>query len=47
VREVLQRDRRGFILTDRDVPAQAWPLDRAPLPFKTSLPGVSAGGDVS
>ncbi|MDQ3808836.1 MAG: NAD(P)/FAD-dependent oxidoreductase [Chloroflexota bacterium] len=46
LREVLQRDERGFILTGRDVPREAWPLDRAPLPFETSLPGVFAVGDV-
>ena len=38
-------DDRGFILTDRDCPG-AWPLQRAPLPFETSLPGVFAVGDV-
>ena len=25
---------------------QSWPLDRAPLPLETSLPGVFAAGDV-
>jgi thioredoxin reductase (NADPH) len=40
----------GFIMTGRDVvldgslPA-AWPLDRAPLPLETSMPGVFAAGD--
>ena len=37
---------RGFILTDRDIPQAAWPLQRAPLPFETSLPGVFAVGDI-
>ena len=46
LRDVLQRDDRGFILTGHDVPAEAWPLDRPPLPFETSLPGVFAVGDV-
>jgi thioredoxin reductase (NADPH) len=46
LRDVVQRDDRGFILTGRDLPAQAWPLDRPPLPFETSLPGVFAVGDV-
>jgi thioredoxin reductase (NADPH) len=46
LREVLQLDDRGFILTGRDLPAPAWPLQRAPLPFETSLPGVFAVGDV-
>jgi thioredoxin reductase (NADPH) len=43
---VLQLDDRGFILTGRDIPQPAWPLQRAPLPFETSLPGVFAAGDV-
>jgi thioredoxin reductase (NADPH) len=48
--EAVQR-RRGYILTGRDVardgpaPSQ-WPLDRAPLPLETSMPGVFAVGDV-
>ena len=46
LRGVLQLDDRGFILTSRDLPAPAWPLRRAPLPFETSLPGVFAAGDV-
>ena len=43
---VVQRDGRGFILTDHDVGASAWALVRAPLPYETSLPGVFAVGDV-
>jgi thioredoxin reductase (NADPH) len=40
----------GYILTgadiDRDEPGPArWPLDRAPLPLETSVPGVFAAGD--
>ena len=46
LRDALQRDDRGFVLTGRDVPAEAWPLSRPPLPFETSLPGVFAAGDV-
>jgi thioredoxin reductase (NADPH) len=46
LREVLQLDERGFILTGRDLREPAWPLQRAPLPFETSLPGVFAVGDV-
>jgi thioredoxin reductase (NADPH) len=46
LRDVLRRDDRGFILTGRDVPAEAWPLDRPLLPFETSRPGVFAVGDV-
>ncbi len=40
----------GYILTGRDVTRhdasrQRWPLDRAPLPLETSVPGVFAAGD--
>jgi thioredoxin reductase (NADPH) len=45
LRHILQRDDRGYILTGRDVPLQAWPLQRPPLPFETSMPGVFAVGD--
>jgi thioredoxin reductase (NADPH) len=46
LRAALRVDDRGFILTGRDVPSNAWPLTRPPLPFETSLPGVFAAGDV-
>jgi thioredoxin reductase (NADPH) len=41
---------RGYIRTGRDVSrddpgASRWPLDRAPLPLETSVPGVFAVGD--
>src|SRR5919199_1571033 len=39
------RDERGYILTGRDVPLEAWPLQRPPLPYETSMPGVFAVGD--
>jgi thioredoxin reductase (NADPH) len=42
----LQRDERGFIITDRDVVRDPATTDRPPLPFETSLPGVFAVGDV-
>jgi thioredoxin reductase (NADPH) len=46
----VQRDRRGFVLTDRDLARaggpSAWPLARPPLLLETSLPGVFAAGDV-
>jgi len=40
----------GFIVTGRDVVRHGarpsrWPLDRAPLPLETSMPGVFATGD--
>jgi thioredoxin reductase (NADPH) len=42
----LRVDERGFVVTGRDVPTNAWPLRRPPFPFETSLPGVFAAGDV-
>jgi thioredoxin reductase (NADPH) len=40
------RDAGGFIRTGADVAgAPAWPLERAPLPLETSMPGVFAVGD--
>jgi thioredoxin reductase (NADPH) len=42
--------RYGYIVTGRDVVRDGadrsrWPLDRAPLPLETSMPGVFAAGD--
>ena len=42
--------RWGYVLTGRDVVRDGsapsrWPLDRAPLPLETSVPGVFAVGD--
>jgi thioredoxin reductase (NADPH) len=45
LRDALRRDDRGFILTSHDVPGEAWPLERPPLAFETSVPGVFAVGD--
>ena len=47
--ETVQR-RWGYLLTGRDVVRDGshpsrWPLDRAPLPLETSVPGVFAAGD--
>jgi thioredoxin reductase (NADPH) len=46
LREAIVCDDRGYVLTGRDVPGEAWSLQRAPLPFETSMPGVFAVGDV-
>ena len=42
----IRRDDHGFVLTGRDLPADACATDRPPLPFETSMPGVFAVGDV-
>ena len=43
----LARDSHGFVRTGTDLHAdQAWPLERSPLRFETSMPGVFAAGDV-
>ena len=47
--ESVVRDKWGFICTGPDVTSNEganWPLDRAPFPLETSLPGVFAAGDV-
>ena len=44
--DAVRRDERGFVLTGRDVPREGWTLERPPLPFETSIPGVFAAGDV-
>jgi thioredoxin reductase (NADPH) len=44
LRDVVELDERGFILTARDFPQSAWPESRAPLPFETSVAGVSPLG---
>ena len=42
----LQRDRSGFVVTGESIDPAWWPFDRPPQPFETSIPGVSAAGDV-
>jgi thioredoxin reductase (NADPH) len=43
----LLRDEWGYILTGSDIaPDEEWPLERGPLPYETSVPGVFAVGDV-
>jgi thioredoxin reductase (NADPH) len=43
---VAQRDPKGFIVTGHDVDLSAWPLQRKPMSFETSVPGLFAVGDV-
>lgn len=47
----VQRDPRGYIITGQDLmrdnqPPAGWSLQRSPLLFETSMPGVFAVGDV-
>jgi thioredoxin reductase (NADPH) len=42
----VRRDDEGFVLTGPDLLGDGWPLERPPLLFETSMPGVFAAGDV-
>ena len=44
--EGVARDARGFVLTGRDVPREAWADGRPPASLETTVPGVFAVGDV-
>jgi thioredoxin reductase (NADPH) len=46
LRDTLQLDGAGYILTGKDVALDRWPLDRPPMLLETSVPGVFAVGDV-
>lgn len=43
---VVELDTRGFVYTDREIPEGKWPLNRAPLAYETSQPGIFVAGDV-
>lgn len=42
----VQRDAKGFIPTGHGVDPARWPLQRPPMSFETSVPGLFAVGDV-
>jgi thioredoxin reductase (NADPH) len=49
--QAVQRDRWGFVVTGADLlqdgrPPPQWPLERPPMLFESSMPGVFAVGDV-
>jgi thioredoxin reductase (NADPH) len=39
---VVQRDAKGFIVTGHDIDLGAWPIQRRPMSFETSVPGLFA-----
>ena len=43
---VAQRNAEGFIVTGHDVDLGSWPIQRKPMSFETSVPGLFAIGDV-
>jgi thioredoxin reductase (NADPH) len=43
---IAQRDAEGFIITGHDVDPGTWPMQRKPMSFETSVPGLFAIGDV-
>jgi thioredoxin reductase (NADPH) len=40
------RDERGFVLTGRDVPTDAWRDGLPPAYLGTTVPGIFAAGDI-
>jgi thioredoxin reductase (NADPH) len=43
---VVQRDAKDFIVTGHDVDLATWRVERKPMDFETSVPGIFAAGDV-
>lgn len=47
VADLVELNQRGFIVTGSELSSpKGWNVDRDPLPFETSVPGVFAAGDV-
>lgn len=46
LRGAVSLDDHGFILTGRDIPSDAWALERSAGFLETSMPGVFAAGDI-
>ena len=47
ISDIVDVDDRGFIVTGNDLgPVKGWNVEREPLPFETSVPGIFAAGDV-
>ncbi len=45
--DLVALNKRGFIITGDDLgPVKGWNVERDPLPFETSVPGIFAAGDV-
>jgi thioredoxin reductase (NADPH) len=44
--DAVARDERGFVLTGRDVPSEAWRDGLPPANLATTVPGVFAAGDI-
>ena len=42
----MARDGRGYVLTGRDVPAEAWEDGVPPADLATTVPGIYAAGDI-
>lgn len=44
--QAVARDQRGYVLTGRDVPREAWIDGRPPADLATTVPGIFAAGDI-